>query len=129
MDSDQQENAGEKTSDATPLGKTDPKEDEWKEHAKRMFKFLEGGMVEITASYPAGVIGTTLENLQAAAAGEHEEWSLDYPKFADKAVRKDVEHLDEGLDSKTYFEAVNVDPPSHYFKNELVIPWLRKVLK
>lgn len=56
--------------------------DQEKEHAKRMFKFLEGGMVEITASYPAGVIGTTLENLQAAAAGEHEEWSLDYPHFA-----------------------------------------------
>ncbi|MDR2841484.1 MAG: rubrerythrin family protein [Paludibacter sp.] len=56
-----------------------------KEHAKRMFKFLEGGMVEITATYPAGVIGTTAENLVAAAAGEHEEWSLDYPKFADIA--------------------------------------------
>lgn len=56
--------------------------DQEKEHAKRMFKFLEGGMVEITACYPAGVIGTTLENLQAAAAGEHEEWSADYPKFA-----------------------------------------------
>ena len=56
-----------------------------KEHAKRMFKFLEGGMVEITASYPAGVIGTTLDNLKAAAAGEHEEWSLDYPHFADVA--------------------------------------------
>ena len=56
-----------------------------KEHAKRMFKWLEGGMVEITASYPAGVIGTTLENLQAAAAGENEEWSLDYPKYADIA--------------------------------------------
>ena len=56
-----------------------------KEHAKRMFKWLEGGMVEITASYPAGVIGTTLENLRAAATGENEEWSLDYPKFADIA--------------------------------------------
>ena len=43
-----------------------------KEHAKRFFKFLEGGMVEITASYPAGVIGTTAENLAAAAAGENE---------------------------------------------------------
>ena len=59
--------------------------DQEKEHAKRMFKWLEGGMVEITASYPAGVIGTTLENLQEAAAGEHEEWALDYPKFADIA--------------------------------------------
>ena len=59
--------------------------DQEKEHAKRMFKYLEGGMVEITASYPAGVIGTTLENLQAAAAGEHEEWSQEYPHFADVA--------------------------------------------
>lgn len=56
-----------------------------KEHAKRMFKFLEGGMVEITASFPAGIIGTTAENLVAAAAGEHEEWADDYPKFADIA--------------------------------------------
>ena len=62
--------------------------DQEKEHAKRMFKFLEGGMVEITASYPAGVIGTTLENLRAAAAGEHEEWSLDYPHFADVAEQE-----------------------------------------
>ena len=59
--------------------------DQEKEHAKRMFKWLEGGLVEITASYPAGVIGNTLQNLQAAADGEHEEWSLDYPKFADIA--------------------------------------------
>lgn len=59
--------------------------DQEKEHAKRMFKQLEGGSVEITASYPAGVIGNTLENLKAAAMGEHEEWSLDYPKFADIA--------------------------------------------
>lgn len=59
--------------------------DQEKEHAKRMFKWLEGGMVEIQASFPAGVIGTTLENLKAAAAGEHEEWSLDYPKFAEIA--------------------------------------------
>ncbi len=56
-----------------------------KEHAKRMFKYLEGGMVEITASYPAGVIATTKDNLTEAAAGEHEEWYLDYPKFADIA--------------------------------------------
>ncbi|MBQ8502523.1 MAG: rubrerythrin family protein [Bacteroides sp.] len=59
--------------------------DQEKEHAKRMFKYLEGGCVEITASYPAGVIGTTLENLKAAAAGENEEWSMDYPRFADIA--------------------------------------------
>lgn len=59
--------------------------DQEKEHAKRMFKFLEGGMVEITASFPAGVIGKTIDNLRAAAAGEHDEWSADYPKFAEIA--------------------------------------------
>ena len=59
--------------------------DQEKEHAKRMFKYLEGGMVEITASYPAGVIGKTLDNLQAAASGEHEEWAELYPHFADVA--------------------------------------------
>ncbi len=53
-----------------------------KEHAKRFFKFLEGGMVEITAAYPAGKIGTTLENLKAAAEGENEEWTKLYPEFA-----------------------------------------------
>lgn len=53
-----------------------------KAHAKTFFKFLEGGMVEITASYPAGVIGTTMENLKAAAEGENEEWTELYPEFA-----------------------------------------------
>jgi rubrerythrin len=54
-------------------------------HAKRFFKFLEGGMVEITASYPAGIIGTTKENLKAAAEGENEEWTELYPTFAEIA--------------------------------------------
>ncbi len=53
-----------------------------KEHAKRFFKFLEGGAVEIIAAYPAGKIGTTLENLQASADGENEEWTELYPEFA-----------------------------------------------
>jgi len=53
-----------------------------KEHAKRFFKFLEGGEVEITASYPAGKIASTLENLKASADGENEEWSDLYPEFA-----------------------------------------------
>jgi rubrerythrin len=59
-----------------------------KEHAKRFFKFLEGGMVEITASYPAGIIGTTMENLAAAADGENEEWELLYPEF-EKVAREE----------------------------------------
>jgi rubrerythrin len=53
-----------------------------KEHAERFFKFLEGGMVEITAAYPAGKIGTTADNLLAAANGEREEWDELYPEFA-----------------------------------------------
>jgi rubrerythrin len=55
--------------------------DQEKEHAERFFKFLEGGPVEITATYPAGIIGTTIENLQEAAGGENEEWSILYPEF------------------------------------------------
>ncbi|MHA1550300.1 MAG: rubrerythrin [Alphaproteobacteria bacterium] len=53
-----------------------------KEHAKRIFKFLEGGEVEITTSFPAGKISTTSENLKAAAMGEHHEYEEMYPEFA-----------------------------------------------
>lgn len=63
-----------------------------KEHAKREFKFLEGGQVHIDAAYPAGVIGSTLENLKAAAAGEHYETTEMYPNFAEVA---DKEGFDE----------------------------------
>ncbi len=59
--------------------------DQEKEHAKRMFKYLEGGCVEVNACFPAGVIGRTIDNLQAAAAGELEEWSEAYPHFAEVA--------------------------------------------
>lgn len=59
--------------------------DQEKEHAKRLFKFLEGGMAEFTATFPAGIIGTTKHNLEAAAAGELEEWSEMYPGMADVA--------------------------------------------
>ncbi len=59
-----------------------------KEHAKRMFKFLEGGEVQITASYPAGVISTTLDNLRESACGEYEEWHDLYPHFADVAEQE-----------------------------------------
>jgi len=59
--------------------------EEEKEHAKQFFKQLKGGMVEITSAYPAGVIGTTGENLKAAAAGELAEWGTLYPMFATTA--------------------------------------------
>ena len=59
--------------------------DQEKEHAKRLFKLLEGGEVEIVATFPAGVVGTTAENLQEAAAGENYEHSIMYPQFAETA--------------------------------------------
>lgn len=62
--------------------------DQEKEHAKRFFKFLEGGDLEITACFPAGKIGTTAENLLAAANGEHEEHSDLYPGFAAVALEE-----------------------------------------
>ncbi len=78
-----------------------------KEHAKRFFEFLEGGAVEITAAYPAGKIGTTLENLKAAAAGENEEWSKLYPEFAKTAE-------EEGLtEIATTFKMIAVGEKAH----------------
>jgi rubrerythrin len=59
-----------------------------KEHAKREFKFLKGGEVEVTAAFPAGTIGNTIENLKAAAAGEHYENTQMYPEFAETAEKE-----------------------------------------
>jgi len=64
-----------------------------KEHAKREFKFLQGGDVEIRAAYPAGVIGNTLENLKAAAAGEHYETTEMYPGFARVAEQEGFDEI------------------------------------
>jgi rubrerythrin len=81
--------------------------DQEKEHAKRFFKFLEGGDVEIAAAFPAGVVGTTAENLRAAAGGEHEEWSSMYPGFAATA-------REEGFDAVAkVFDAVSVAEKQH----------------
>ena len=62
-----------------------------KEHAKRLFKFLEGGEVQVTAAFPAGTIGSTLENLKASAAGEHHEYTQMYPEFARTARQEGFE--------------------------------------
>ena len=64
-----------------------------KEHAKRFFKFLEGGTAEVNASFPAGVISTTGENLKAAAAGENYEWTEMYPGFARVAREEGFEEI------------------------------------
>jgi len=78
-----------------------------KEHAKRFFKFLEGGEVEIISAFPAGVIGTTLENLKAAAAGEHHEHTALYPGFARIA-------REEGFDAVALvFDMISVAEKQH----------------
>jgi rubrerythrin len=78
-----------------------------KEHAKRFFKFLEGGDVEVAAAFPAGVIASTGENLEAAAGGENYEWTTMYPGFARTAK-------EEGFDAvAAVFEAVSVAEKQH----------------
>ncbi len=78
-----------------------------KEHAKRFFKFLEGGEVEITDTYPAGPPGSTLENLRAAAAGEEHEWTEMYPAFAATA-------REEGFDDiAAAFDAISIAEKQH----------------
>ena len=78
-----------------------------KEHAKRFFKFLEGGDVEVTAAFPAGVIGSTAENLKAAAGGEHHEWESMYPEFAATAREEGFKTI------ATVFEAIAVAEKQH----------------
>jgi len=78
-----------------------------KEHAKRFFKFLEGGEAEISAAFPAGTIASTAENLKAAAEGENYEWGTMYPGFA-KTARE------EGFDAvAAVFEAISVAEKQH----------------
>ena len=81
--------------------------DQEKEHAKRFFSFLEGGEVKVEWPFPAGVIGSTAENLRAATGGEHEEWSAMYPGFAKTARREGFETI------AALFEAVSVAERQH----------------
>ena len=67
--------------------------DNEKEHAKKFFKFLEGEELEITATFPAGKIGTTVQNLQASANGENEEWTKMYPEFAKVAKEEGFQEI------------------------------------
>ena len=69
--------------------------DNEKEHAERLFKFLEGGDVEITGSFPAGIIGDTVPNLEAAANGENYEHTTMYPEFADVAEKEGFSEIAE----------------------------------
>jgi len=103
-----------------------------KEHAEREFKFLQGGDVEISGSFPAGVIGDTKANLKAAAAGEHYEWTEMYPSFANAA-------RDEGFDKiASVFDSIAKAEQAHevrylallknieegkVFKRDKVVKW------
>jgi rubrerythrin len=78
-----------------------------KEHAKRLFKLLEGGEVEVAAAFPAGVIGTTLDNLKEAAAGENYEHTDMYPGFAKIAIEEGFEEIAE------IFKAIAVAEKQH----------------
>jgi len=106
--------------------------DNEKEHAKRLFKFLEGGEVEIAASFPAGVIGNTKENLKASAAGEKYEHTKMYPEFAVTAEEEGFNEI------AAVFEAIAVAEKQHekrylalleniekdrVFKREKIVKW------
>ncbi len=103
-----------------------------KEHAKKLFKLLQGGDVEVSAAFPAGVIGTTLENLKTSAAGENHEHTEMYPQFA-------IVAQEEGFDAiATIFKAIAVAEKQHekryndlaanieagkVFKREATVDW------
>jgi rubrerythrin len=103
-----------------------------KEHAKVFFKYLEGGEVEITAAYPAGIIGTTLQNLKAAADGEKMEWDVLY-RDAEKVAReegfediavsfKEIAEVEEFHEARYRKLAVNV-ANGEVFKKKASVKW------
>lgn len=102
------------------------------EHAKLFFKQLKGGKVEITASYPAGILSNTAENLAEAAAGENEEWSSLYPHFADVAEKEgfnDVARLFRNIaevekhHDERYTKLKEVLDGGEFFKKEENTAW------
>jgi len=106
--------------------------DNEKEHAKKFFKFLEGGEVEITASYPAGIIGNTAENLEASAEGEHLEWTELYKEAEAVATEEgfcEIAHLFkeiaevEAEHEKRYRKLVKNIKEDKVFKKDTVVQW------
>lgn len=103
-----------------------------KEHAKVFFKHLEGGMVEITADYPAGVIGSTQENLLEAADGEKMEWGTLYPDFSNVAeeegfpeIASSFKHIAkvEAQHEKRYRTLLANIKQNNVFKRDTVVKW------
>lgn len=106
--------------------------DNEKEHAKRLFKFLEGGEVEITGAFPAGVIGDTKENLKAAAAGENYEHTTMYPEFARTAEQEGFTEIAavfraiavaEKQHEKRYLALLDNIEKGRVFKRDSVVKW------
>ena len=106
--------------------------DNEKEHAELFFKYLKGGDVEITAAYPAGVIGTTAENLKAAADGEKMEWGTLYPDFADVAEKEGFKEIAntfrmvgkvEAKHERRYRKLLANVEDGKVFKKDKVIMW------
>ncbi len=103
-----------------------------KEHAKRLFKFLEGGEVEVQAAFPAGVIGSTLDNLKAAAAGENYEHTQMYPEFAKAAEEEGFSEIAavfraiaiaEKQHEKRYLDLASNIENNRVFKREEEVVW------
>lgn len=106
--------------------------DNEKEHAKREFKFLQGGEVEITGSFPAGVIGDTAANLKAAAEGEHHEWTEMYPEFAKIAEEEGFSEIAvvfrniavaEKQHEETYLALLKNIEDGKVFKKDNIVKW------
>jgi len=106
--------------------------DNEKEHAKRLFKFLKGGEVEFTASFPAGVIGNTKENLRAAASGENHEHTTMYPEFARIAEEERFAKIAEVLRNiavaekqheRRYLALLENIQKNRVFKRDKVVMW------
>jgi rubrerythrin len=106
--------------------------DNEKEHAELFFKYLKGGDVEITAAYPAGVIGTTVENLKAAAEGEKMEWGTLYPDFAEVAEKEGFTEIAktfrmigkvEEKHERRYLKLLTNVNQGKVFKKDKVIMW------
>ena len=103
-----------------------------REHAKRFFKFLEGGEVEVSAGFPAGVIGSTLENLKAAAGGENYEWTEMYPGFAKIAKDEGFNEVAAAFENiavaerqheKRYLDLAGNIEADRVFKREEEVVW------
>jgi len=103
-----------------------------KEHAKRLFKFLEGGELEIKASFPAGVIGDSKENLKASAAGENHEHTKMYPEFAEVAEEEGFQEIAsvfraiavaEKQHEKRYLNLLENIEKGRVFKRESIVRW------